>query len=109
MVETTNIEDVYLGNSSTTTFYPVTFQYIDKSHVFVDVDGQPYNTFSLTTDGILTDTAIPSSSQVRVFRLMPVTQPYEFPDFNSIDPARVEEAYDWVVMLIQQIKAQLDG
>ena len=38
-ISTLTTEDTYAGNESTVTAYPITFKYLDESHVTVYADG----------------------------------------------------------------------
>lgn len=104
-LETTNTYDEYSGNGSTSTYYPITFAYLDSSHIVMTVDGDPYANFTVdATNGVQTGTAIASGSKVRITRQMPILQTYEFSESSKVDLSRVEEAHDYLCMCIQQVR-----
>jgi len=105
-VETTNTFDLYSGNESNSIPYPITFEYLDPAHIYIEIDGGSYTDFTVDSSGVTTNDPISSAMTLKILRVMPVTQPYEFSLNSKIAAERIEQAFDWVTMLIQQCKCE---
>ncbi len=106
-VETTNVCDEYVGNNSTTTPYPISFDYLLASDITVTVDEELYTNIFIGEAGLVTGDPIPSSSSVVITRVLEFTQPDSFDPNTRLSIRSVENSIDRVVMLVQQI-AQFD-
>ena len=109
----------YTGNASTSTRYPVTFAYQDPSHVKVarKLVGETVFTpwvsgWTLHEDapiGITTTAAQAATTDLLIYRLVPLTQPADFPGAGAFDPAGMEQALDRLTMIAQQQQRLIHG
>lgn len=111
-VSTTNSRDQYLGNASTVTPYPITFDYDDEADLVVvvtDEDGVE-ETLELTTDyvvgvsGVVTNVAIPATSRVTIFRLVETLQPVSYVENDEFRASTHEAALDRLTYIAQQLE-----
>lgn len=115
-VETTTNIVSYSGNGSTTAF-PVPFPFLANGDLVVTVKdangvvsplvlGTDYTLSGAGDDdgGVLTATVAPASGvTLFIVREMSVTQPADFPIGGPIPTAAIEQGFDRVTMLIQQV------
>lgn len=109
----------YDGNVSTVTRYPVTFDYLDAAHILVGrkLTGETVFTpwvsgWTLHEDapiGITTTLAQAATTDLLIYRLVPLTQPADFPGAGAFDPAGMEQALDRLTMIAQQQQRLIDG
>lgn len=99
--------EVFDGNGSTTTPYPISIEYSDSSQIKVLVDGLGISTFSLAADGLRTDPAIASGSTVIVYRDTPKTQGVDFPANTTPSPEDVEAGLDKITQMVQEVTRRL--
>lgn len=107
----------YVGNNSAVTPYPVTFKFFADAHLKVtvtDEDGVE-TVLELTTDftvtgagedeggEIVTVDAWDNTHTITIKRVMPNTQPYSYTEGQRLPAATLEENFDWIVMLAQQL------
>jgi len=123
-ITTTSTKDSYTGNNSTSTPYPITFKYLEDSHITVYVDGVALSNsyYTLTGDGSLGTgqftTALEYASTQKVVVVLdfrnPATgeveldQPVELLETGALSSSTLEEAYDRLNMQIRRVwrKAQ---
>jgi hypothetical protein len=115
-ITTTSTKDSYTGNNSTSTPYPITFKYLEDSHITVYVDGVALSNsyYTLTGDGSLgtgqftTALAYAGTQKVVVVLDVPFNQPVELLETGVLSSSTLEEAYDRLNMQIRRVwrKAQ---
>jgi len=115
-ITTTSTKDSYTGNNSTSTPYPITFKYLEDSHITVYVDGVALSNsyYTLTGDGSLgtgqftTALEYASTQKVVVVLDVPFNQPVELLETGALSSSTLEEAYDRLNMQIRRVwrKAQ---
>ena len=115
-ITTTSTKDSYTGNNSTSTPYPITFKYLEDSHITVYVDGVELSDsyYTLTGDGSLgtgqftTALEYASTQKVVVVLDVPFNQPVELLETGALSSSTLEEAYDRLNMQIRRVwrKAQ---
>jgi hypothetical protein len=115
-ITTTSTKDSYTGNNATSTPYPITFKYLEDSHITVYVDGVALSDsyYTLTGDGSLgtgqftTAVAYAGTKKVVVVLDVPFNQPVELLETGALSSSTLEEAYDRLNMQIRRVwrKAQ---
>jgi hypothetical protein len=115
-ITTTSTKDSYTGNNSTSTPYPITFKYLEDSHITVYVDGVALSNsyYTLAGDGSLgtgqftTSVAYADTKKVIVVLDVPFNQPVELLETGVLSSSTLEEAYDRLNMQIRRVwrKAQ---
>lgn len=119
-VSTTTTTLDYTGDGVTNKFV-IPFPYLDKSHVYVSVGADVNNlgaqaqgvdfTIDLegpqgTNDGTITMTVAPANTYVvRVYRVVPLTQPTDLRAQGNFSAATHENALDRLTMIAQQLNA----
>lgn len=106
-VNTLNTSDTYVGNNSTTTPYPISFEREVNNHVFMTVDGAVYSDFSVTVGGVVTNTAIPNASTVVIYRSTPVNQLQALVANTTPRASVVENMVDKTVFILQELWARI--
>lgn len=109
----------FAGNGSIVTAYPVSFPVDAATDIWVAVklDGETEFTTLDRTDftvvdlgggsfQVTTGTAYAAADTVKVFRLIDVSQPFEFPEGGSFPSRDVERAMDRLLMLLQQVRLE---
>lgn len=105
----------YDGNGSTVTPYAIPWLFLQDSHLKMYIDG------ALSSDGfvasgagndaggsVTTTVAYTSSQKVTFIRETPYDQPTDLEDGGRVPAETLEDAYDYVVMQIQQLKEMLN-
>ncbi len=109
---------VFTGNGSTSVGYPITFPYLDPAHIKVGIEDEDGNITDLDEDEYTvtsspsefkTSTAYSSDVRLAVYRQMSLTQPTVFPLAGALSPAQLEQSFDRIAMLIQQLARAIDG
>lgn len=116
-ITTTSTKDSYTGNNSTSTPYPITFKYLEDSHITVYVDGVALSNsyYTLTGDGSLgtgqftTALAYASTQKVVVVLDVPFNQPVELLETGALSSSTLEEAYDRLNMQIRRVWRKAQG
>lgn len=109
----------FTGNASTVTAYPVSFPVDVATDIWVAVklDGEDEFTtlersaFTVVDLGggsfeVTTGTAYAATATVKLFRLIDVTQPFDFPEGGAFPTRDVERAMDRLLMLLQQVRLE---
>lgn len=106
---------MYAGNGSTSLPYPITFKFLrDASNVKVQITPPSGPAFLLTAGQytvhdeaganptVTTTAAWTPDYGVTIFRWLPFTQPYTFPNGSALSTLSIEDALDRAVMLAMQ-------
>lgn len=116
-VQSESFEVSYTGNNSSVVAYVVPFKFFKSAHLKVAVlDGDGAETIlALNTDytvsgegdeeggEILTVAAWDNTNTITIKRVMPVVQPFAFEEGGALPMSTLEDAYDWIVMMMQQL------
>lgn len=120
-VPTTSLSVTYTGNGSDETLYVISYPFLDTAHIFAEVssDGEEAAValapseyvVARNADGaggtLRTTEAVTSPATIRIFRVLPLTQPQTFQAAGPF-PARSNETMgDRLLMQIQQVNAAL--
>lgn len=97
----------YAGNGTTTTGYTITFTYQDESDIDVYVDSVATTAYSISGGKVYTNTAIESSSTVRIELAVPLTQDLNLVENGDFSSTLAERAWDRAVYMIQQLDAAI--
>ena len=116
-ITTTSTKDSYTGNNSTSTPYPITFKYLEDSHITVYVDGVALSNsyYTLTGDGSLgtgqftTAVAYADTKKVVVVLDVPFDQPVELLETGVLSSSTLEGAYDRLNMQIRRVWRKVGG
>lgn len=114
----------YTGNNSTSTPYPISFNFFVASDIVVVVTGSdgesstliPVTDYTVTggdaeagaTGSLTTTAAIPVSSAVLIERTVPLTQETAFTGIGKFPSASVDHALDKLTMGLQQIQREIE-
>jgi len=114
-INTTLSKKTYTGNGVTTSF-PIPFKFVDDSHIKVKavtsttstdwVDGTDYTLTGAGVDSGGTLTAVaapPSGTTLLIYRTVPLLQDLELVLTGEFNSENVEDRFDLIYMLIQQI------
>jgi len=102
-ITTDKVLEIYDGNDSNVTAYPITLQWSDDADLHVLIDGVETNDFVITDDGIVTGTAIPSGTQVLLYRATPRTQILPFANNTTPSPRDVKAALNKLTLMVQEL------
>ncbi len=118
-ISTTTTKESYAGNASIVTAYPITFKYLEESHVSVYFDGVLQSKgagadYVMAGDGtagtgeITTNVAQAGTVEVVIVLDVPFDQPVELLETGVLSSSTLEEAYDRLNMQIRRVwrKAQ---
>lgn len=118
-ISTTSTKDSYAGNASITTQYPITFKYLEESHVSVYIDGVLQTKgagadYVMGGDGtantgyITTNVAQADTKTITIVLDVPFDQPVDLQETGVLSSSTLEEAYDRLNMQIRRVwrKAQ---
>ena len=107
-------EALYTGDGVTTNF-TVTFDYLDKSHVFVAVDKVPtsavgsnykaefINSSTIRVTSVVAGDPVPAGIEVRVFRKTPITNPaVVFGGGASLSSANLNKNSEYLTYALQE-------
>ena len=113
-IATTTTKETYQGNASIVTAYPITFKYLEPTHVSVYFDGVLKQRgagadYVLAGDGtintgyITTNVAQPATVKVTIVLDVPFDQPVELLETGVLSADTLEEAYDRLNMQIRRV------
>jgi hypothetical protein len=118
-ISTTSTKDSYAGNASITTQYPITFKYLEESHVSVYIDGVLQTKgagadYVMGGDGttntgyITTNVAQADTKTITIVLDVTFDQPVDLQETGVLSSSTLEEAYDRLNMQIRRVwrKAQ---
>lgn len=119
-ISTTSTKDSYTGNNSDVTQYPITFKYLEESHVSVYFDGvlqqegdsadyKMYGDGTTNTGSITTNIAQPSTVKVTIVLDVPFNQPVDLQETGVLSSSTLEEAYDRLNMQIRRVWRKAQG
>ena len=119
-ISTTSTKDSYDGNASIATAYPITFKYLEDTHVSVYFDGVLKQRgagadYVLAGDGtintgyITTNVAQPATVKVTIVLDVPFDQPVELLETGVLSANTLEEAYDRLNMQIRRVWRKVGG
>lgn len=107
---------VFAGNNSVATRYPVTFPIVAKDNISVAIRATGAtvdtvlvpNQFTVHPEtgggwSVSTAVAYPGTTAVTIFRRIPYDQPFEFPEGGAFPTREVERCFDRIEMQIQQL------
>lgn len=113
-VSTTNNYVTATGNGSSTVF-PYTFRMLDVSHMVVTVDNVVVPsgyTVSINSNGVggnVTFTTAPANlAEIILERSVPITQGLDLEIEEQLPEGEIEDAYDKLTVICQQLQDQLD-
>ena len=110
-ITTTSTKDSYVGNGSTSTPYPITFKYLENSHITVYVDDVAISDsyYTLTGDGsagtgqFTTSLEYTPSQSVVVVLDVPFDQPTALQETGALPAKTLEESFDRLNMQIRRV------
>jgi hypothetical protein len=110
-ISTVTTKDTYVGNSSTSTAYPITFKYLDETHVTVYADGVDVtNTCTFAGDGttnngeFTTDPALGGAVAVAAVLDVPLDQPVVLQETSALPANTLEvDGFDRLNMQIRRV------
>ena len=113
-ISTTSTKDSYAGNASITTQYPITFKYLEESHVSVYIDGVLQTKgagadYVMGGDGttntgyITTNVAQADTKTITIVLDVPFDQPVDLQETGVLSSSTLEEAYDRLNMQIRRV------
>jgi len=104
----------YVGNASAVNPYAIPFDYIDEADVkvsVIDEDGVETTLdaadYVVTDDELVTDSAIPATSSVTIYRELDVEQPIDLVEQDSMPVESIETGLNRLTMICQQFREQL--
>jgi predicted phosphodiesterase len=111
----TATSQTFVGNGSTVIAYPITFQFLDPSHIYIAIseDGeeepvlQDQSAFSIVGANLYTVEAVEDPAEITIFRVLPFTQPSVFQPQGPFPAGTVETALDRLTMQVQQLNTRL--
>ena len=113
-VSTTNNYVTATGNGSSTVF-PYTFRMLDVSHMVVTVDNVVVTSgysVSINTNGVggnVTFSVAPANlAEIILERSVPITQGLDLEIEEQLPEGEIEDAYDKLTVICQQLQDQLD-
>lgn len=94
----------YTGTGTTTQF-PITFPYIDASHIFVSVNGVDVAFSTDTINQVVTLSSAPAlSADIRVYRFTPRNKTYsDFSRGNALGQRNMNNSFLWQLYISQEI------
>ena len=110
-ITTTSTKDSYVGNGTTSTPYPITFKYLENSHLTVYVDDVAISDsyYTLTGDGsagtgqFTTSLEYTPSQSVVVVLDVPFDQPTALQETGALPAKTLEESFDRLNMQIRRV------
>jgi hypothetical protein len=119
-ITTTSTKDSYAGNASITTQYPITFKYLEESHVSVYIDGVLQTKgagadYVMGGDGttntgyITTNVAQADTKTITIVLDVPFDQPVDLQETGVLSSSTLEEAYDRLNMQIRRVWRKAQG
>jgi len=119
-ISTTTTKDSYTGNASIVTAYPITFKYLEESHVSVYFDGVLQSkgagadyvmagNGTVNTGYITTNVAQAGTVEVTIVLDVPFDQPVELLETGVLSSSTLEEAYDRLNMQIRRVWRKVGG
>ena len=110
-ITTTSTKDSYVGNGTTSTPYPITFKYLENSHITVYVDDVAISDsyYTLTGDGsagtgqFTTSLEYTPSQSVVVVLDVPFDQPTALQETGALPAKTLEESFDRLNMQIRRV------
>jgi len=114
-ITTTSTKDSYVGNGTTSTPYPITFKYLEDSHITVYVDDVAISDsyYTLTGDGsagtgqFTTSLEYTPSQSVVVVLDVPFDQPTALQETGALPAKTLEESFDRLNMQIRRVWRKL--
>ena len=106
-VTVTEIVATYAGNSSTTTPYAITIPRDRDEDLKLLLDGVDSTDFTISVDGLRTDTAQGGAVVLVLYRETPRTQTQPFPSNTTPAAENVRAAVDKLTYMVQELQEQV--
>lgn len=103
LITSTIILETFDGNGSTVTPYPIAIQRERDEDLFVMVDGEPIEDFTIAEDGMRTGDAVAPGTEVVIYRSTPQTQTNPFPANTTPAPEDVRAALNKLTLIVQEL------
>lgn len=102
-ITTDKFREIYDGNNSSVTEYPITLQWADDDDLHLIVGGVETGAFTVTPTGFTTTTPVPSGTQVVLYRATPRTQILPFANNTTPSPVDVKAALNKLTLMMQEV------
>ena len=107
-ITTDKVLEIYDGNNSSVTEYPITFQWADNDDLHLLVGGIETGAFTVTPTGFTTAAPVLAGTELILYRTTPRTQILPFPNNATPSPADVKSAVNKLTLMVQEIAAGRD-